>query len=562
MKKTIIFSLIFVLTFSLVPGISFGQTDNEMLHFVATVKWGNVQGPVEDDSETNFDGSITVSSNAKVSLIRTLLFEEHNNNADKITSENDPVSWNSLIYNHWDAVRVLISSPAGDSVTVNTNQGSITKTARELYNIYETGTPIVQDVGNGKEIWIKTHPVKNRQFMLGILWGATERTNYVNNLVKTIRCRIKGEGTETCVSSKKDFSGYFKIDSGGTLKFIRTIRFESKQGDEITNKTSSRIDWNSYIYGGVEGILVKLNLDKNLDDDDTVTIAFTSDDVDWQKSFKITELYHNRVTKESIIEGYGLIMKAWRRPNRTLVRVRNTAGVYMIEDDMKRPIPSPEVFNSNGFDWSDIEEIDEEELNDYAEGDVLGYPDGTLIQGSGPAVYVVSEGEKRPFVSPRAFNGLGYKWGLIKKVSDGHLNLYEEGDAITENSSHPNGALIRVIGTPGVYRIEGGERKPIATPAIFNANKWGWNYILEVQAQHMNRFQLGEVVGYPDGSLLSAPDGKVYKIDKGERRWIRSADDFNNAGFNWAKITPVTNVDVNVFEEGEDIVGDDFETSE
>src|SRR3989344_6873506 len=150
---------------------------DDTVHFVMTVKWGNVLGEVQEKTESNFDGSISGSSisgsfAAKISLVKTLLFDQHNDNADKIISERNPVSWRSLIYGHWDGVRVLVSSPASNNIAVSVTAGTITKTAKELY---ETREPIIQDLGNGKEIVIETHPVRGHAFAAKLIWGKTDR---------------------------------------------------------------------------------------------------------------------------------------------------------------------------------------------------------------------------------------------------------------------------------------------------------------------------------------------------------------------------------------------------
>jgi len=51
------------------------SSTNQMLHFVMKIRWGNVIGEPVNISESNFDGSVNVSSDARVSLERTLLFE-------------------------------------------------------------------------------------------------------------------------------------------------------------------------------------------------------------------------------------------------------------------------------------------------------------------------------------------------------------------------------------------------------------------------------------------------------------------------------------------------------
>ncbi len=551
-KSLAFWGVIFGLFFSLMPilAVSAEAEDetpsSKMLHFTMTVKWGNVDGKVEDAAETNFDGSVNVDETARVSLLRTLLFDKHNSDADKIISKHDPVSWNSLIYGHWDGVRVVVSSPANKDITIETAQGSVTKTAEEFYNMTET---FIEDVGSGREIVIKIHPApENPHFFLTVLWGKVKRADYA------LRCTPGTEGTARCILPIVNFSGSFKIDSGGTLSLVRTLRFEFP--DKVTGVTDNQIDWNSYIQSGIDGILVDLKLDSaSLDENDTITLSFNKHN--WEKSYSIIDLYHNNLTIE-VKSGYGVILKRWRRPNRSLIRAKGTSTVYMLEDGIRKLIPSPDVFNAQGLDWSDIEEVDQEEVESYIEGDTLGYREGTVIQGSGPTVYVISEGKKRPFVSVNAFNGLGYKWGIIKRVSDAHLSLYETGEAISENSSYPEGALIQQEGDPTVWQIKDGKRKPVPSISVFNANKWGWNYVLKANAEQLNKFSQGNAVGYPDGSLLADPSGKVYKIDQGKKRWVRSARDFTRAGYKWNKIISVQSADVDKFEEGDDIVGNDL----
>ena len=67
---------------------------------------------------------------------------------------------------------------------------------------------------------------------------------------------------------------------------------------------------------------------------------------------------------------------------------------------------------------------------------------------------------------------------------------------------------------------------------------------------------------YPDGALVKDPTGKVYKIDQGKKRWVRSRDDFYNAGYKDEDIITVTDAtevnDLKATAEGSDIVADDL----
>ena len=351
---------------------------NQMLHFVMKVRWGNVIGEPENISEANFDGSVNASKSARVSLERTLLFERHNNIADKITKRKDPVSWNSLIYNHWDGVKVLVSSPADDNVIIKTAQGTITKTAKEFYEMNE---PYVEDVGEGREIVVKVYPVKNPKYFLKVLWGNTKRVDYEKtkkNIAYTDTA-ISNLSAAKRIFALHDASGSFKMNSGGELKLIKTLRFEGR--DKIVpSSNSNEIAWISYVSVGVDGILTRLKLDADsLDKADTVTLNFTevnnadgaSDTKGWSKDFSIVDLYHDKITTATVKGKYGVILQVWRKPNRSLIRVKNKPTVYRIEDGVKQPIPSEPVLYSNGLTFDDVEVIEQDEADTYADGDAV-----------------------------------------------------------------------------------------------------------------------------------------------------------------------------------------------
>jgi len=558
LKKVASFIAAFVLVAGLLPvgsltahGEEEGTPSNPMLHFTMRIRWGNVIGDPENSEETNFDGSVSVSENARVSLQRTLLFEEHNENADKITSEKDPVSWNSLIYGHWDGVKVTISSPANDNVTITTTQGSITKTAQEFYDL---GEEYVEDVGEGREIVVDVYPAKkNPVYFLKVFWGKVDRTGYAGK-----RCSPDTEGTVRCHLPVLNADGSFKIDSAGTIKLIKPLRFEWT--DKIDSKTDSEIKWTSRIYGGVDGILVRLKLNADeLDRSDTVTLNFTNAQENFPRSYSIVDLYHDKYTEDNIKEGYGVVLQVWRRPNRTLIRVKDKPTVYMVEDDVKRPIPSPEVLASQGMTFDDVEIVDQEEADTYADGDPLNYADGTIVQEEGrPEVYVIENGEKKHIEDPQAFVALGYKWSNIVKVKPGILTLYRNSSPLRANSIHPEGALIRVAGSPTVYVIRGGRKVPISSIKLFNAYRFDWNKVLVVSRAQANRYKIGRPLKYPDGSLIRDRHGRVYKIDQGKRRWVRSINDFRKAGYKESEVIDVDDSEVNALDEGIDIVTDDI----
>ena len=590
LKQIISLAVMFSLIVSIMPVMSLSvaacaedgtevSPSNQMLHFVMKVRWGNVIGEPTNISKTNFDGSVSASKSARVSLERTLLFEKHNETADKITSEEeDSISWNSLIYNHWDGVKVLVSSPANDKVAISIpeqqeseQESIISMTAQELYDMRE---PYVKKIGDtGKEIVVKVYPIKDPKYFLKVIWGKTSRADYA---LKGEADEIESSATATGNAIKNKFgksisvhnaSGSFQINSGGTLKLIKTLRFEG--ADKITSSSDSKIEWISYVAQGVDGILTKLNLDANsLDKTDTVTLNFTevenSDGTKgWSKDFSIIDLYHDRITTVTVEGDYGVILQVWRKPNRSLIRVKNKPTVYTVEDGIKQPIPSIEVLSSQGLSFDEVEVIEQDEADTYADGDAVCYADGSIVREKGkPEVYVIADGEKKHIQDPKAFEDLGYDWNSIVKVKPGVLGLYRIRTALKSNSIHPEGALIREVGNPTVYLIEGGKKKPISSLNIFNARRLDWNKVLVVAKNQMEKFEIGANLQYPDGALVRDPVGKVYKMDQGKKLWVRSGDDFTGAGYSAEKIIDVVDTtEINnlaATEEGNDIVADDI----
>ena len=87
LKKLTGFVMVFAFVFSVVPTVNLMaitseeveiSSTNQTLHFVMDVRWGNVIDDPTNSDEANFDGSVSVTNAARVSLQRTVLFERHN----------------------------------------------------------------------------------------------------------------------------------------------------------------------------------------------------------------------------------------------------------------------------------------------------------------------------------------------------------------------------------------------------------------------------------------------------------------------------------------------------
>lgn len=119
-------------------------------------------------------------------------------------------------------------------------------------------------------------------------------------------------------------------------------------------------------------------------------------------------------------------------PTGALLQNKNTGGVYWVIDGTKSPIWDA-VFLKTIFKDKKIIPVTPEELDGYQTVDPVIFKDGELVKSTvSPAVYLITNGEKRPIISGEVFERLGYKWSNIITVSPKVLYLYKEGEPIKE----------------------------------------------------------------------------------------------------------------------------------
>jgi len=102
----------------------------------------------------------------------------------------------------------------------------------------------------------------------------------------------------------------------------------------------------------------------------------------------------------------------------------------LIDYDQTWLISNANIFTAHNFKWTDITTISKAELDQYHYSGPLKYPEKSLIQSNGTTVYLVENGEIRPFSNEATFKKGGFKWSQIHYVSQNHLRLYEVGETL------------------------------------------------------------------------------------------------------------------------------------
>lgn len=116
-----------------------------------------------------------------------------------------------------------------------------------------------------------------------------------------------------------------------------------------------------------------------------------------------------------------------------LIRLKDTPTVYYVQNNQKRGISRKEIFEARKFSWDNIEVLNTKEEMDYVpDGRLLGFPKGYVVKGGALTVYLIEDNEiARPFATPEAFLGMGFKWEDIYTITDYEITQsYTIGEAI------------------------------------------------------------------------------------------------------------------------------------
>lgn len=119
-------------------------------------------------------------------------------------------------------------------------------------------------------------------------------------------------------------------------------------------------------------------------------------------------------------------------PTGALIQNNETGGVYWVQDGVKRPIYSAEIMKIN-YPGRKISPVSPEVLDAMPSKDPVRLRDGELVTcpGCNKAVFVISNGQRRPIVSGKVFETLGYDWRRVIWTTDDAVNMHPLGEVVT-----------------------------------------------------------------------------------------------------------------------------------
>ena len=114
-------------------------------------------------------------------------------------------------------------------------------------------------------------------------------------------------------------------------------------------------------------------------------------------------------------------------PEGTLVKQTGGSKIYEIEDGKRHWISTLELFVSRGFQWNQVTEADGSFLRSIPEGLPFGVAEGSIVRGNGDKVYVIENGLRRWIPTLTTFFVRGYRWESLVVLSDEALNAIPLG---------------------------------------------------------------------------------------------------------------------------------------
>ena len=180
--------------------------------------------------------------------------------------------------------------------------------------------------------------------------------------------------------------------------------------------------------------------------------------------------------------------------------------VYLLADDSIRGIASGEVFRTIGFNPEEIIDVSEEDLALYTIGENItlssAYPTGALLQDKKTgAVFWVQDGEKQGIIH-RSILANNFKNVKPSPVHPDELNKY----AYAGRLKLTDGTTITSPESPAVYVISDGLRRPVISGEAFEKLGFNWDDVVPVPQAVVDLHPLGDpldlIVTYGEGEIL------------------------------------------------------------
>jgi len=163
-------------------------------------------------------------------------------------------------------------------------------------------------------------------------------------------------------------------------------------------------------------------------------------------------------------------------------KTANSPDVWAIlETGQKHYISSPQAFAKYGCSWNEIKTVSTETLNKY--------PSARLVRTiSDPTIHYLFQRPQAQWLkinitSPTVFISYpGNFWGNVARVDASDINAY------------PTASLIKVAGSPQVYKLEGSVKRLIPNETVFKKYNFHYAEVVEINQIHFDSYRTGSAI--------------------------------------------------------------------
>jgi hypothetical protein len=183
-------------------------------------------------------------------------------------------------------------------------------------------------------------------------------------------------------------------------------------------------------------------------------------------------------------------------PEGTLIRLRGKTQTYVIQGGRKCYIPDPETFQSRGYSWDQVKEVDQATLDSVVTGIPIQsvkppfqyIPPGQTPAGQQPPIVSPPPLQSQPSSSaPPPSSSQSYGSSTIPQTTGPTPYQPQPQSSVM---AFPNGTLIKGSGQD-VYVMENGVRRLIPDLETFNAMGFNSGNIISVDDQKLGSIPLG-----------------------------------------------------------------------
>ncbi len=236
-----------------------------------------------------------------------------------------------------------------------------------------------------------------------------------------------------------------------------------------------------------------------------------------------------------------------KHPDGSLLIARGASSIWLIRNGLRSEFVSKAAFYAN-YDAAKLIAVDADEIDSYDVGPSIRFPEPSLVMvKSTKGVYLLSNGQKRPIASTKAFKAIGYNWEeVIRNVNPNDLVDYPIGPSLTEKDAGTSGKLLKSKKTGGITYVDGdGVRHGIFSRQILLSQFRGLK-AQPVPEEQIASYAIGDPVRFRDGELIATKsEGKIYFVSNGSRRPIPDMETFKQLGFKFKNVVWTNEQSVN-----------------